>query len=292
MSLERLIGERADALSDADRRLVRELLADRTGAAFLSAEELAQRAGTSQATAVRLAQKLGFRGYPELRETLQAELRAGVGLSDRVRRRLGGDTSPLARFVTTELDRLAELPSQVDEARIDAAARILSGARTVYVFGQGHATALVELASRRLRRSGLSVRQLDRRGRDLAERVADMGPDDAVLAFALRHRPPGFAALLTHALDMGAASVVVADVIGPMLRPAPDHLLAASRGDDDDFQSLIVPMAITEALVLSIAGVDDGRALRHLDRLAHLIDRFAEDHTDQGRGATTSPRRD
>ena len=57
-------------------------------------------------------------------------------------------------------------------------------------------------------------------------------------------------------------------------RPAPDHLLWASRGADDEFQTLTVPMAICNALVLTIAKRNRTRSMQALDRLGGLIEAF------------------
>jgi DNA-binding MurR/RpiR family transcriptional regulator len=267
-------------LSDADRRLVEELLSKPDEAPFLSADELSSRAAVHPATVVRLAQKLGFRGYPQLRAALQRELKERIGPAERVRRRLEGAEGDglLGRLVADEIAALAELPHQLGQEELDEAARILAGARRVFLFGQFHATVLVELLDRRLRRSGFDTVVLAGQGRELAERALSLRREDAVLAVAFRRRPPGLAALLAHADELRAESVVVSDTVGPLLRPRPTRLLTAARGGTDaDFQSLTVPMAICNALVLTIAQRDAGRSIDALDRLGRLIERFSEE---------------
>ena len=83
-----LIERHQDLLTAADQRVVRELLASPTEAAFLPAAGLAKRADVHPATAVRLAQKLGFGGYRELKAELQAEIINTAHPAERVRHRL------------------------------------------------------------------------------------------------------------------------------------------------------------------------------------------------------------
>ena len=275
MSFRIAVQEHAGRLSAADQRLIRELLGKPTEAAFLSASELATRGGVHQATATRLAKKLGYRVYPQLRAELQEELLDSIGPGERVRRRLAhsaGD-SLLAAMVADEVAALVELPTQVSQAQLDTAARLVSAAERVFLFGHGHATALVDLLSRRLRRSGHAALSLVGSARDLAEQAALLSERDVVLAFALHRPPPGLRAVLHHAAHAGAPTVMVTDAGGPLLRPQPTVLLAARRGAESEFQSLTVPMAICNALVLTMARLNP-ESVSALDRLTGLIDTF------------------
>ncbi len=280
MSLKRALAENPVALTDADERLVRTLLANPTESAFLSAAEISRRSGVHQASAVRLAQKLGYEGYPELRAALQEDLVKASEPAERVRKRLEQmEEDILGALVGSEVAALLELPQHVSQEQLEAAAKLLSGAKRVFLFGRGHATALVELMDRRLRRSGFATLPLPYEGRDLAEHVLGLQVGDAVLAFAFHRTPPGLKTLLAHAGSVGAKSVLVSDLLGPLLRPQPDVLLAAPRGAEAEFQTLNVPMALCNALVLTIARLDT-RSLQALEHLSDLLGRFAKDQED------------
>lgn len=288
MVLRAAVEQHRGRLSVSDERLIQRLLSDPASAAFLSAAELAKRAGVHEATAVRLAKKLGYRGYPQLRADLQGELQVALGRraepADRVRRRLAhaDDGDVLATLVRDETVALRGLPQHVGQASLDQAASALVDAQRVFLFGQGHATSLVDLLERRLRRSGYATVVLRAQGRELAEQVLALGRNDVVLALAFHSRPAGLRALLRHARRVGATTIGVSDALGPLLRPAPDHLLAAPRGLEAEFQSLVVPMTICNALVLTIARLDGGRSMAALDRLGGLIDEFESDARTKG----------
>ena len=229
------------------------------------------------AAAVRLARKLGFSGYPELRAKLQTQLIADSAPADRVRHRLAhiDDETILDALVRSEIIALRDLNQHVSQTNIDEAAEALIRARKVFLFGHGHAVAIVELMQRRLRRSGLDVVKLVGPGRELAERSLSLEADDALLAFAFHSIPPGLVTLMSHARNAGAATLFISDLIGPMVRPKPDILLAAPRGGlAEEFQTSAVPTLICNALVLTIARLDKGRSLRALDQLNGLIEAF------------------
>lgn len=278
-SLRQLVADRAGLLTEADHRLVRILFADPAHSAFLSVSELARLAGVHQASAVRFAQKLGFAGYPELRARLQAEFLALVQPAGRMRSSLEKvrTGSLLENLVLSERRNLGALLDHVSDAELQAAAALLRQAGRIFVFAQGHACALADLAIRRLMRTGYATTDLRLRGRDLAERAAGLTARDIVLAFALRRLPQGLPPLLGHAREVGARMIAVSDQLGLMLEPRPDIVLAAPRGDEHDYQSLLVPMTVLNALLLTLAASDHDRSVEALQRLAALARRFEPD---------------
>lgn len=275
MSLRIRVEQHRDRLTPADRRVLEVLLSHPTEAAFLRAEEIAERAGVHQAAATRLAKRLGFDGYPELRESLQSELLGGVGPGERMRRRLehaDGDQL-LAALVHDEVSALQELPRHISQSQLDDVAARVSAARRVFLFGHGNAVVLVELMQRRLRRFGVDTVVLDGPGRDIAERLLGMRDEDIVLAFAFRASPPALEPLLGYAVERGVQVILVTDTLNS-LHPAPTVVLAAPRGNGREFQSLTVPMAVANALVLTIARSGPTGSMSALDRLGALLERF------------------
>lgn len=266
-------------LTSADKRLIKELLESPIDAPFLSAAELSRRANVHEASAVRLAQKLGYRGYPELRAALRADLLDNTSPAERVRRRLAGveTTSLLISLVGDEIAALHELTQTITQEQLDEVARRMCAARRIFLFGRGHATILVELMDRRLRRSGFDTVDLRGLGRDLAERLLSLTPDDLLLAFVFHTRPHVFEALLTSVKNIGAGSVLISDSGGLLLRPQADIVLSARRGAEGEFQTLTVPMAICNALLLTITRFDSGRTFETLNRLTEIADSFSDE---------------
>jgi len=265
----------ADTLTPAEQKLVRELLSRPRDAALGTANELAARIGVHEATASRLARKLGFASYATFRDALRQEFIPTRDPATRLRNTLASsqDAGLLARLVEGELTGLAELPRFVSDERLGAAAGALASARRVFVFARGNAQALSLMMDRRLRRMGVEATLLAGDGRDLAERLAAMTSEDALLSFAFRRTPTHYAQLTEHARRLGAASIAVTDL--PALGPAADHTLFAPRaGSGDDFQTLTVPMAIGNALVLHLAARIGDRSMERLERLGALIERF------------------
>jgi DNA-binding MurR/RpiR family transcriptional regulator len=97
----------------------------------------------------------------------------------------------------------------------------------------------------------------------------------SVLAFAFRQIPRGLLPLLALAKDIGAGSILISDHLGAAAHPKPDCLMMATRGDhEDEGKTLLVPMAIGKALILSITHVKGRPSIDALDRCNDLIKIF------------------
>ena len=291
-SLQDRLAVSASRMTAADKRIWAELSRDPALAAFQSTEAIASAADVNQASVVRFAQKLGYPGFVALREALRDRVRDATSPVQRLRKLVDapmGQEGVLAALLSHQAEALAAAATTVSDRAFEAAAQSLADARTVYVFASGHATALAELALRRLLRIGCQVVDLRGSPRDIIERVANLTAQDVVLVFAFRTPPRHLNALLDAASDCDASIVALTDVLAPdilasdVVRPRASTL-AASRGQTGDYQTLTVPLAITEALAIAVAKRQTERATETLDRIDAVTRRF--EHLSSSRSAS------
>jgi DNA-binding MurR/RpiR family transcriptional regulator len=277
MALRERIESRNGRWTETDRRLIDVLLAHPRETAFLSTNELARRAAVHPASAVRFARKLGFEGYPPLRATLQMELFGVSEAAERMRQRIAhlGKGSVLHSFVESEIRTLRQLTEQLSDADILAAARTVLAAQQVLIFAVGHAAALAHLLEARLGRLGCRTRILKHVARDLAIDLLQLKRRDAVVLFALNSVHPLVARVIEHARECGAKTILITDLVGLAIRPAPDVLLAAARGTEGEPRSLAVPMTICNTLVLHVSRASQHKTLRNLETLDRIRTRLA-----------------
>jgi DNA-binding MurR/RpiR family transcriptional regulator len=277
-SFQDRLRDAAERLTEADTRAVRAILDDPRQAALLTVSELASRAGVHEATATRLAQKLGYKGYPAMREALQAAYISGADGGRRLARSVEriGENDILDDLVATEVEALLGLARHVEAGRLNGAADLIAGARRVFVFATGNASALADLAERRLRRFGFDVVLLAGDPRTLAEKLALVKHDDCVLAFAFRAKPRFLDGVFAAAGTADARVILVADLAAAAVCPTPFIGLAAPRGrSGEEFQTLTVPMAIVNALILTIARRHGEKTIGALDAVSELTQRLA-----------------
>jgi DNA-binding MurR/RpiR family transcriptional regulator len=237
-----------NTLQPAERR-VAELIVEAADAVVeWTAQELAERAGVGRATVVRTCQTVGYRGYPQLRVALAAELGGG-----------GGDAAidhgpgALGRM-RGEIDRLAAslpaLASLLDPDGVSEAVRLAASARRLLVLANGLSSPIANDLAMRLTASGRS-----------AEFIADA----IAQQIAARHLTAEDVCLVVSGSGANEASLRVAT--------------AAARGGATvialtSFASSALTEAATLSLVIAPTGVSFRDELEHTSRVAYLV--FAE----------------
>ncbi|CAN7679562.1 MULTISPECIES: MurR/RpiR family transcriptional regulator [Ensifer] len=277
MTLIDRIKAQSKRLTEADQKLIATMLENRAEAAFLSGPQLSQRASVHEATVTRLAQKLGYRGFPDLRAQLQREVLDDQDAATRMRRSVAkvehGDY--LTDLIAAEISALETLARSVPQSDVDLAADIIFEGRRVFVFGQGHAQSVAGFLQRRLDRFGMTTIALTGRGRDIAERMVSMDKSDVVIALAFRKQPQSYAPLVQHARRVGARTILISDLAGPLMEPIADLMLAAPRGrSGSEFQTPTIPFAIVNGIVLTIAGRHEREVIGRLEKLSELFNDF------------------
>lgn len=266
----------AGSLTSTEQKLISELMRAPREVAIGTSSEFAARLGVHEATTSRLARKLGFASYGEFRDELRREFLKVSDPAERISATLNDARAQgfLPLLVASELAALTAMTDHISDARILEAAEKLD-CRRVFIYGHGNAEVLSVLMERRLRRLGIDSHPLSGSPRDLAEQMLTLSADDALLVFAFRRQPPDYERLMRVATEIQATTVVISGTIGPALSPSPDVLLSAPRaGMPDSFQTLTVPMAICNAIILALAERRGPEALATLDRLGELIARF------------------
>lgn len=272
MTLSELVNARNPQLTEADRRVLQTLLEKPRETALLSTNTLAQRAAVHPTSAVRFARKLGFNGYPALRAALQMDLFGASEAADRVRQRIQrlAANGIVKSFVESEIAALRQLPEQIDDPSISAAARAILRARTAFLFATGHGRALQRLLQTRLSRAGYHTHVLAHEARDLAAGLLLARRDDVFVLITLNTLQRRIADIVAHARACGAASVLITDVAVPAGARRPDVVLAARRGASGEARSLTIPMAICNMIMVEISRQDRGKTIRNLERLTQL----------------------
>lgn len=270
ITLAEMVEARRDALTEADRRLVEVLLADRAAGSFLPAHKVARQAGVHASTAGRLARKLGFATYRDMRSSMQDTVVAELDASVRVRRRLSrvNGSSLLGSVVEGEIRALNALTRQISDAQVVEAASLLREAGRILVMGEGHASSLADVFVRRLVRSGYRAAVVAHADWQAADQLLGLDAGDVVVAFVFRHESPGVDKVVTYARSLGAGTLLVTDRHAGV--PACDVALVAERGEKGEFQLLTVPMAICNTLILELSRSDRGRSLKTLSKVETL----------------------
>lgn len=277
IDFSQVITEHFTGLTKSEKRIANYLRRNQEESAFLSAGEIAQKLELSEATLVRFARTLGFTSYPAMRAVLQENFRRRVSHSARLRGRLddlreGGDI--FERLTATEVDYLTQALESIDRKEMNRAVEMIRQHERIFVFGLGPSVSLVDLMDIRLRRFGKDVVPLVSSGREFLESLLMMKADDLLFVICFFDQNPALNLVLDYAQKVGCSIIMLTDTLDTVLGNKVDVVLAARRGPVGEFHSLVVPMTVINALLLSIASVDQEKIMPILDKLDSLRDQL------------------
>jgi len=264
-------------LTKSEKRIANFLRKNQEESAFLSAGEIASRLDLSEATLVRFARSLGFSSYPAMRTVLQDNFRRRVTHSARLRGRLndlrdGGDI--FERLTATEIDFLTQALDSIKQEELNKAVEILHEHDRVFVFGLGPSVSLVDLLELRLRRFGREVVPLTSSGREFLEYLTMMEENDLLFVICFFDQNPALKLVIDYANKVGATIIMLTDTLEAILGDKVDVVLSAKRGPIGEFHSLVVPMTVINALLLSLASMEQEKSMTLLDKLDNLRDQL------------------
>lgn len=279
------------ALQPSEQQVIELLLAHAEAAVEWTAQELAERAGVGRTTVMRACQTLGYRGYPQLRVALAAELGAsqsGLGTLQPVGAHSGrvhagggdaggvdadssdvGSGSALGEIAADLAESAAALASSagmLDEGAVDRAIATVAGAGRVLVVANGLSSVVASALSMRLTAQG---------------RHAEFIADSLAQQIAARNLAEGDACIVVSGSGANDASLSAAAA-------------AATAGATVIAITSFAASALTEAAALSLviapAGVTFRSELEHASRVSLML--FAEVFVRAVGRATGDPARD
>lgn len=250
-ALDRL-GDLAEALPPAERRVAEVVVDDPTLVAFGTVARLAEAAAASPPTVVRLARRLGYRGFVELQAAMQADLAGRLSpAAERIRARPAA--APLAAALALDLENVHATLAAVDADAFGVAVRALARSRDVLVVAaddlQGIASAVtLQLGSLRPRVSLAASSPVG-----LGRGVAGLDRSACLLAFDLRRYERSVADAGRLARSRGATVVALTDsLLSPLARSATSAFTVAAAGPGP-FDSHVGFLSLGNALVAGVA---------------------------------------
>jgi DNA-binding MurR/RpiR family transcriptional regulator len=253
------------ALTPAERRAAEVVLTSPELVAFGTVADLAARANTSGATVVRLAVKLGFDGFTDLQNAVQAELGQRLRpAAERIRDALPGDV--LGRVRAVELDNVAGTLEGASPLAFEQAVNALADeSRPVHVVA-GEASrgiGLIFADELSMLRTGVSIWF----GADvrLARHVAGVRPGDVVVAIDHRRYERWVLDTTRMACERGARVIALCDsALSPLADLAWCTFVVRAEAAGP-FDSHVGSLALANALLAGAAACRRAPATDRLD---------------------------
>ncbi len=272
--LRRRIAERGHEMSPAFRAIADYLTRNPEEVAMASMRRVAQRLTIDPANLVRFAKFLGFDGFTELKELLQAGLRTGTGAADYLGRaahlqeaaagRRRGTDRLLAELQAANEANISALAARNPPATLEACGRLLARAHGIHVCGMRSCFAAAFAFSYAARMVRGGVRLMDALGGTFADSLREIGRRDVLLAIGMAPYSAAAVKAVDYAAERGAQVIAMTDTpLSPLARRA-THILEFPREGSQVPGTVMPAVALAETLV-SVMIAKGGR--RFLDTL-------------------------
>jgi DNA-binding MurR/RpiR family transcriptional regulator len=281
----RLISESYPSLSAKLRVAARYVIDRPEDVALYSMRSVASRALVHPTTMLRLARELGYENYEVFREHFRRWLATRhASFADRARnlkqRRERANGLPLVdEILLQELRNIETLLHKPDRAAFLDAAKLLDGARHIYVLGLRSLYPPAFYFYYQCRMFTEAISMVDGPGGTFGDALRNIREQDVLLAFSHQPYARGAVRSVEYAHERGAKIIVVTDSeLAPIVRTATVSMVV-TNATPSLFPSVLPAMAIAQALVavfLSERGedvmVEIAKSERQLARFEVYVD--------------------
>jgi DNA-binding MurR/RpiR family transcriptional regulator len=250
-----------------ERKLAELILEMQADIVAYSATELAARAGVSKATAARLVRRLGYADFQEMRQQARRH-HLGSPLDELAS--TGEQSGTLTQHLAHDIACLTRTVEEIPADHVQTAIKILAGADRLTIVGFRNSYPLAFHARELLSQVHPKARIVPMPGQTISEDLADLGRNDAVLAFGFRRRPARFGRILRIAHDSRARIVLFGDpTLGETAKSANVVFRCVSRGSGL-FDSYVAALSLLNFLCSGVAlalGASAQQRLQHIETM-------------------------
>ena len=230
-------------LTRSQRRLADFVATSYRQAAFMTASRLAKTLAINEATVIRFAQRLGYPGFPQLIQDVQAVVRDELGgMSEAA---VASRQDPFLALLDSEVESLRRTVTHISPDIAREAVAALVGAQHIYVLGQGLAASLAQLFSLSLRTLGISSENPPADPLSLSIMLSEVDQRFAVVGISVGMESQETANALEFATQRGARTLALT---GSPLSPCAQAAERAISCPTDD--SLVLPSVTSIAMII------------------------------------------
>lgn len=260
-------------LSKGQKQIASYILENYDRAAYITASRMGQAVGVSESTVVRFAYTLGFDGYPALQRALQELIRTKLTAMQRIQ--LTSDLQQadiLKSVLKADMQNIRTTIETVDNSAFQQSVSLLLHAKRIYVVGMRSAYPIARFLAYYLGQVCNAVVTVNDALHDAIELVTKIGAGDVCIAISFPRYSSRTAQAIQYAKERGAGTIALTDCENSPLAPYADCLLLA-RSDMASFvDSLVAPLSLVNAIIISTGLSRKEHVLEHFDRLERLWD--------------------
>ncbi len=243
-------------MSKGQRRISEYILTHYEKAAYMTASKLGKNSGVSESTVVRFANELGYEGYPEFLHALQEAVGARLTAVQRIEvtdERIG-NSSVLEKTLLSDISKIKATLEANDRIVFDSAIDAIINARNVYIAGARSTSMLAELLSYNLNLVFDNIRHVNTTSSGMIfEQMLRIGEGDVFIAMTFPRYSKRIVKAVEFAKNSGAFIIAITDSENSPIASHADELLIAKSDMASYMDSLVAPLSLINAIIVSIS---------------------------------------
>jgi len=270
----------AAALAPSERDVARFFADRRDEVLFMSAGQIGSAVGTGGATVVRTAQRLGYAGLPELKRELRDSLQERATPSQRLVRSLDDlkrGESVLDHVLSFQVATLGEARRTLRRADFERAVGLLAKGKRIVIYAPRPHEGLGVYFARVLRRVGRRVLHVQSTGD--AEELVELEAGDVLVMVAYQKPYKRLEDILGLARGRRVPTILVTDTLALALKGRYTVALSVRRGSVLEYPTVVVILALFEALLIGLSSRDRRRVIADTERISAIRKRLDETTT-------------
>lgn len=225
-------------------------------AAYLTAARLGEETGISVSTVVRFASTMGFEGYPEFQQALRETIKGKLTTPQRIEVSLSqiSNDEIIDRVLTKDIDMIKDSLANISREDFKKATETINSAKKIYIIGVRSSASLASFMYFYFKMIFTNVRLISSNSEsEMFEEIIKISPDDVCIALSFPRYSKQVYNVLSFARDKGAKIVAITDNENAPIASLADHVLIAKSEMTSFMDSLVAPLSIINALMLSVA---------------------------------------
>lgn len=267
------IRESMHTFSKGQKRIAEYILEFYDKAAFMTASRLGKTVSVSESTVVRFAVELGYDGYPNMQKTLQELVRNKLTsvqrievASDRI-----GSQDVVSSVLQADIDSIRRTGESIDRGEMAASVEAILRAKTIYIVGIRSSAALASYLNFYFRNFFDNVCLVSPAATsELFEQLRRVGKEDVLIGISLPRYSSSTVKVMQYARNSGATVIAITDKREAPAGMAADHVLEAKSDMVSVVDSLVAPMSVINALVVSTAQQKKQEIAKTFEDLEHI----------------------
>mgnify|MGYP000390649245 FL=1 len=246
-------------------------------AAFMTASRLGKTVGVSESTVVRFAVELGYEGYPEMQKTLQELVRNKLTSVQRIEVASDqfGNQDVVASVLQRDANAIRMTAEALDRTQMTRAVGAILRARCIYIVGVRSSAALANYLNFYFRNIFNDVRLVSSTATsEMFEQLLRVGREDVVIGISLPRYSSRTVKLLQYAHDSGATVVTITDKAEAPAGKVADYVLCAKSNMVSFVDSLVAPMSVINALIVSVGLQQEDSVAKTYEDLERIWDEY------------------